>query len=132
MTQIFRLPGTTLGFALLTLCQGCASGQIAHVPIQLISNSDITVVQATAHRKLNGIAVGGDVRRPNGYAGTVPGYLRVVGRDEAGKVIATTTGSWGEFMSRRFRLAYFKNFLTTDNSSVIASISIEPVTIVHK
>ena len=122
MTQKIRILDTALALEGLALCQGCASGQTGRVSIQLISNPDITIVQATAHLKPNGISVGGDVRRPNGFAGQVPGYLRVIGRDRTGNVIATTTGPWGEFISRRFHLAYFKAFLPTNNSSAVVSI----------
>ena len=119
---------TLLLIAFLALCQGCASGPTFRGPIQLASNAEIVIIDATARRKPDGILVGGDVRRTNGYAGAVPGHLHVVGRDTSGNVVAATDATWGEFMSRRFRLAYFKAFLQTADPSVIAKISIEPVT----
>lgn len=94
----------------------------------MASNTEIAVVRATARQKPEGILVAGDVRRTNGYAGTVPGHLHVVGRDSSGNVVATTDAPWGEFMNRRFRLAYFKAFLQTANPSAIVKISVELVT----
>ena len=75
-----------------------------------------------------GIVVGGDVRRTNGFAGMVPGHLEVVGRNALGRIVASTTTSWGEFMSRRFHSAYFTAVLLTPDASTITSIRIEPVT----
>lgn len=74
------------------------------------------------------LVVDGDVRRPNGYAGVVPGHLRVEGRNLAGTVVATTDTNWGAFMNRRFRLAYFRAVIPPEKSSEIASISVTPVT----
>lgn len=34
-------------------------------------------------------------------------------------VIASTDAPWGEFMNRRFRLAYFKAFLEVEDPSAI-------------
>ena len=107
---------------------GCATGPRFRGPIQLASNPEIAVVRATARQKHDGILVGGDVRRTNGYTGLVPGHLHVVGQDSLGNVVATTDARWGEFMSRRFRLAYFDALLLTADPSSIAKISIEPVT----
>jgi len=114
--------------ALSLTVAGCAAGPAFRGPIQIASNSKIVVVSATARQKPEGILVGGDVRRTNGYAGSVPGHLHVVGRDASGNVIATTDAPWGEFMNRRFRLAYFKAFLAAANPSAIVKISVEPVT----
>lgn len=107
---------------------GCASGPAFRGPIQITSSAQIEVVRATAHRKPDGILVGGDVRRTNGYAGVIPGHLHVVGRDGSGNLVATTDAPWGEFKNRRFRLAYFKAFLPATDPSAITSISIVPVT----
>lgn len=107
---------------------GCASGPRFTGPIKLTSNSEIAIVRATARQKPDGVLVGGDVRRPNGYAGVVPGHLHVVGRDGSGNVVASTDAPWGEFSNRRFRLAYFKAFLQAANPSAITTISIESVT----
>lgn len=104
------------------------SGPAFPGPIQITSNAKIEVVRATARRKPDGILVGGDVRRTNGYAGVIPGSLHVVGRDGSGNIVATTDAPWGEFMNRRFRLAYFKAFLAAANPSAIVKISVEPVT----
>ena len=46
----------------------------------------------------------------------------------AGVIVASTDAPWGEFMNRRFRLAYFKAFLKTDDPGAITAISVEPVT----
>lgn len=70
----------------------------------------------------------GDVRRPDLGSGPVAGYLHVTGRNTAGVVITSADAPWGEFMNRRFRLAYFKAFLKADDPSAIAAISVEPVT----
>ena len=107
---------------------GCATSQAFRGPIKIVSDSEIVVVRATARPKPNGILVAGDVRRTNGFAGAVPGHLRVIGRDGSGNLVATTDAPWGEFMNRRFRLAYFKAFLQTADPNAIASISIEAVT----
>ena len=76
----------------------------------------------------SGIEVDGDVRRPNGYAGVVPGHLRIEGRDTSGTVLAATTADWGEFKSRRFRLAYFHTFLPVGNPALVKSITVQPET----
>lgn len=72
--------------------------------------------------------VGGDVRRTNGYATPVPGHLHVIGRDSNGNVVAENDAPWGEFMNRRFRLAYLKAHLQTATPATITTIAIEPVT----
>lgn len=107
---------------------GCATGPKFSGAIQIATNPEIVVVRVTARQKPDGILVGGDVRRTNGYAGAVPGHLEVVGRDKSGNVVATTSAPWGEFMSRRFRLAYFSAFLRAADPSSIATIRVEPVT----
>lgn len=111
-----------------SLLTSCASHMAFHGPISLASDQQIVVVQASAKFKKNGILVGGDVRRTNGYAGSVPGHLHVEGLGANGNVIAATDAPWGEFMSRRFRLAYFKAFLATPNAASIASIRVTSVT----
>lgn len=128
MKKICSTPRTMPLLAFIALCQGCAGGPAFRGPIQLTSNTEIVVVRATGRQKPDGILVGGDVRRTNGYARAVPGHLHVVGRDGSGNVVSTTDAPWGEFMTRRFRLAYFKAFLRTANPSAIAKITIEPVT----
>ena len=128
MTHSHQSAGTIFALTALAFCPGCASGPTYRVPIKLISNTDIAVVRASSHRKPDGIIVGGDVRRPNGYAGVVPGHLRVIGYDASGAVAAVTNVPWGAFMNRRFRLAYFEAFLRAANPSEIATISVEPVT----
>lgn len=115
------------GTALLGL-SGCVSGREYRVPTHLGSILDIAVVSARATRRTGGVIVIGDARRPNGYAGPVPGHLHVTDKDRSGQVVATADARWGEFMSRRFRLAYFRAFLRTENPTTIASVSIEPVT----
>ena len=109
------------------LCAGCAGGSANRIPVQLISNSDIAVVRATARQKADGIIIGGDVRRPNGYAGVIPGHLRIIGRDNSGQIVATVDARWGEFMSRRFRRAYFKTLLPAPSPAAVTAISVEPV-----
>ena len=86
------------------------------------------VVRATAHQQAGGIEVGGDVRRPDLGAEKVAGHLHVTGRNAAGVVIASTDAPWGEFMNRRFRLAYFKAFLKVEEPGAIAAISVDVVT----
>lgn len=114
--------------ALAMLGQGCAVGPRVSVPIQLALNSEIVVVRATAHQRAGEIEVGGDVRRTDGGARKVEGYLHVTGRDAAGAVIASADAPWGEFMSRRFRLAYFKATLKVEDPRAIAAITVEPIT----
>lgn len=121
--QSFATP-LCLGFALVV--QGCALGP--RVPIALASDRQIVVVRAVAHHMKGGIEVGGDVRRPDLGSGKVAGHLHVTGRNAAGVVIASTDAPWGEFMNRRFRLAYFKAFLKVQDPGEIAAISVEPVT----
>lgn len=110
------------------MCAGCTSGPRFFGRIEIQSSPEISVVRAVAHYRASGIVVDGDVRRPNGYAGVVPGYLHVEGRDASGTIIATTQTKWGEFKSRRFRLAYFRAFLAASAPSAIASVAIEPET----
>lgn len=86
------------------------------------------VVRAVAHYKPAGVAVDGDVRRPNFYAGVVPGYLQVEGLDASGKVVVKAQTKWGQFMSRRFRLAYFHVLLLASDPSSITTITVKPVT----
>ena len=113
----------------VALCQGCASGQAFTGPIRLASNSDIVVVNATARRKADGILVTGDVRRTDGFAGTIPGYLHVVGRsDLTGSVVTATDTNWGEFINRRLRLGYYKAYLSVDNPMSVTSITVEAIT----
>ena len=107
---------------------GCVGGPRFDGDVQIKSNSEIVVTRATAYRKRNGILVGGDVRRTNGYAGAVPGYLKVIGRERSGEIVAAAKTTWGEFKTRRFRLAYYSAFLPVSDPSRIATISIEPVT----
>lgn len=110
------------------LLASCASSIAFRGPIALSSDGQIAVVQASAKFKNNGILVGGDVRRTNGYAGVVPGHLHVEGLGANGEIIAATDAPWGEFMSRRFRLAYFKAFLETPHVASIVSIRVISVT----
>lgn len=110
------------------LAQGCTLGSRGSVPIQLASSPQIVVVRAVAHHKNGGIEVGGDVRRPDLGSGKVAGHLRVTGSNAAGVIVASTDAPWGEFMNRRFRLAYFKAFLKTDDPGAITTISVVPVT----
>jgi hypothetical protein len=93
-----------------------------------MSNADIVVVRANAHRKADGILIYGDVRRTDGYARKVEGHLHIVALNESGNPVATIDAPWGEFMSRRFRLAYFKVKLRLADQSSIEAISVEPVT----
>lgn len=109
-------------------CAGCVTRPRFDGSIQKLSNPEISVVRAVAHYSSAGIIVDGDVRRPNGFAGTVPGFLRVEGRDVSGNVIVATQAKWGEFKSRRFRLAYFRAFLPASETASIASIDVEPIT----
>lgn len=109
-------------------CASCATGARFSGRIQTHSSPEISVVRAVAHYKATEVVVDGDVRRPNGYAGVVPGYLKVEGLDASGKVIAATRTQWGEFNSRRFRLAYFRAVLPAPEPLAIASIVVEPVT----
>lgn len=111
------------------LLASCASNLTFHGPITLASDKRITVVQASAKFKQKGILIGGDVRRANGYAGAVPGRLHVEGLSASGDVIVETDAPWGQFMSRRFRLAYFKAFLETPNAALIKSIRVSSVTV---
>lgn len=123
--NINRISGLASVLALITVCQGCASGPRFSGPVNLMSTSDIDIRNATARQKPDGILITGDVRRTNGYAGTFPGHLHVTGRDAAGSVVAVTDVNWGEFMNRRFRLAYYKTLLKVRKTSSIASIEVE-------
>lgn len=128
MKKILENITVALVLLLAMAAGGCTTDPKFSGAIQLVPNSEIVVVRATAHRKPDGILVGGDVRRTNGYAGAVPGHLEVVGRDRSGNIVATSSTPWGQFISRRFRLAYFKVLLLTPDPSTIATIRIEPVT----
>ena len=128
MRPSFQSIATPLCLSFALFGQGCALGPRVRVPIQLASSPQIVVVRAVAHHKNGGIEVGGDVRRPDLGSGKVAGHLHVTGRNAAGVVIASTDAPWGEFMNRRFRLAYFKAFLKVEDPSSIAAISVEPVT----
>ena len=105
---------------------GCALAPPFSGKIVPVSSSQIAVVRVVGHMENLGIAVDGDVRRPNGYAGVVPGHLRIEGRDASGGVLASTTTDWGEFKSRRFRLAYFHAFLPVENPALVKSITVQP------
>lgn len=107
---------------------GCAPGPRFVGEIRTTSSSQLEIARAVAHRTASGIVIDGDVRRPNGYAGYVPGYLKIEGYDGAGTVIATTKASWGEFISRRFRLAYFRATLSTSEPASIKTITVNVVT----
>lgn len=128
ITNLNRTANMALTLVFSALCVGCASSPSLRVPIRLNSSAEIVVVRASAHLKPDGVVVAGDVRRPNLYAGVVPGHLQVIGRDTSGHVIAMASAPWGEFNSRRFRLAYFKAFLRTTNPGAISTISVEPIT----
>ncbi|MEO5495004.1 MAG: hypothetical protein ABIR08_13370 [Sphingomonas sp.] len=117
-----------LAWAALATCSGCAGDPAYRIPTKLYSNTDISVVRVYAHRDADGIVVTGDVRRPDGYAGVVPGHLRVTGLNDLGRVVAVTDANWGEFMNRRFRLAYFRTFLRTETPLEIVTVSVEPIT----
>lgn len=116
---------TGIGLMLATACSGCMNGSFRG-SIVSTSSGDIQVVRAVASRKPGGIVVSGDVRRRDGYAGPVPGYLHVVGMDAAGNVVATANAPWGQFMNRRLRQAYFKGFLKSASPTSIVSISVVP------
>lgn len=128
MRARFQTLSVPFCLALAMLGQGCALGPRVRVPIQLASNPEIVVVRATAHQQAGGLEVGGDVRRTDGGSGRVAGQLRVTGRNTAGEVVASSDAPWGEFMNRRFRLAYFKAILKVDDPSAIAAITVEPIT----
>ncbi|MBA3896847.1 MAG: hypothetical protein H0X36_06875 [Sphingomonadaceae bacterium] len=123
--NIKRVKSLASVLALITACQGCASGPRFPGAVHLVSSADIEIESATARQNLGGIRIAGDVRRTNGYAGTFPGHLHVTGRDAAGHVVAVTDVNWGEFMNRRFRLAYYKAFLEVGKPSSVASIDVE-------
>lgn len=103
---------------------GCASGSPFTGKIALASDDQLVVVRAFARLKKNGVLVGGDVRRPNFHAGVVPGHLHVEGRDRNGQIIVSAEAPWGEFKTRRFRLAYFRAFLEVENPADLAAISV--------
>ena len=124
MRNLFVAMASTLAVTVT----GCVAGPRFSGDIQFAPNAEIIVIRATAHPKSDGILIDGDVRRTNGYANAVPGHLEVIARDESGKVLATTETAWGEFMTRRFRLAYFTAFLRIADPSAIATIRIVPVT----
>ncbi|WP_157801356.1 hypothetical protein [Sphingobium sp. LB126] len=113
---------------IMAIASGCASAPPFVGDLVPASNGQIAVVRVTGHIEDTGIVIDGDVRRPNGYAGVVPGYLRIEGRDASGSVIGVTKANWGEFKSRRFRLAYFHANLPVGNPALVKSITIEPVT----
>lgn len=113
---------------IVAMASGCASPQPFVGEIVPVSNPQIAVVRVVGHIKNSGIVIDGDVRRPNGYAGVVPGYLLIEGRDASGAVIGATKADWGEFKSRRFRLAYFHAYLPVENPGSVKSITVEPST----
>lgn len=123
--NINRVTGLASVLALITVCQGCTSGPRFPGAVHLMSSSDVEIEGATARQHPDGILIAGDVRRTNGHAGTFPGHLHVTGRDAAGHVVAVTDVNWGEFMNRRFRLAYYKALLKVGNPSSIASIEVK-------
>ena len=131
MRCICRSPRRRLVMVAGLLCHGCVSGPAFTGSIERLSNAQIDVVRVSARVKSGGIAVGGDVRRPNGYAGVVPGHLNIVGRDAAGHVVASADAPWGEFKNRRFRLAYFAATLLTSEPSKVVEIRVEPITSVN-
>lgn len=107
---------------------GCVTSPRFAGEIRPVSSAQIIVVRAVGHWNAAGLVIDGDVRRPNGYAGVVPGYLQVEGRDASGAVIAATKANWGEFKSRRFRLAYFHAVLPSPEPASIKIITVEAVT----
>lgn len=115
---------SVLLFATLPL-SACAAASAFRGPVELRSDSQIDVVRASAKVKPGGILVGGDVRRTNGYASAVPGHLRLEARDANGRVVAAKDATWGEFMTRRFRLAYFRAFLSVADPAAVASLNVK-------
>lgn len=107
---------------------GCEPGPRFIGEIRTTSSSQLEIARAVAHRTTGGIVIDGDVRRPDGHAGPVAGYLKIDGLDGAGTVIATAKASWGDFISRRFRLAYFRALLSASDPTSIKTITVEPVT----
>lgn len=127
MRPRFQSLAIPLSLSLALFAQGCALGSRVRMPIELTSDRQISVVRAVAHQKDGGIEVAGDVRRPDLGSGMVTGHLHVTARNAAGVIVASTDAPWGEFMNRRFRLAYFKAFLKVEEPGAIAAISVEVV-----
>jgi hypothetical protein len=127
--KMYRSQLSVAALILAMSLTGCATVHRFNGNMQLSPNAEIIVVRATARMKRYGILIDGDVRRVNGYATAVPGHLEVVARDGSGNVVTTTKTNWGQFMNRRFRLAYFTAFLRVSDPSIITTISIEPVTL---
>lgn len=127
-SSVIRLGILACAAMITAAASGCAPNPRFGGEIRPIPSAQIVVVRARGHTNPTGIVIDGDVRRPNGYAGVVSGYLKIEGYDAIGAVIATTKANWGEFMSRRFRLAYFRAVLPAPEPRAIKTITVEAVT----
>ena len=106
---------------------GCASQRPFRGQMLLVPGQPVVVVRTWARLENDGLAVGGDVKRAEGQGGRVRGHLHVVGRDSGGRIVASTDAPWGEFLARRFHLAYFRALLRTDRATAIVSVTVEGV-----
>lgn len=127
MKRVLNSATGALALLCATTVASCAPDPRVRAPIQLVSNADINVTRATAHLDKDGIRVDGDVRRTNGHAGKVPGHLHITAFNAAGEVVAATDTGWGEFMNRRFRLAYYRGQLVSARAPDVARITVEPI-----
>jgi hypothetical protein len=103
---------------------GCASQRAFRGQMLLVPGQPVVVVRTWARAETEGLVVGGDVKRAEGQRGRVRGHLHLVGRDSEGRIVASTDAPWGDFIARRFHLAYFRALLRTDRATSIASVTV--------
>ena len=106
---------------------GCASQRAFSGQVLLVPGQPVVVVRTWARLGKEGLVVGGDVKRAGGQGGRVRGHLHVVGRDSEGRIVASADAPWGDFIARRFHLAYFRALLRTDRATAIVSVTVEGV-----
>jgi len=106
---------------------GCASQRTFRGEMLLVPGQPVVVVRTWARLGKDGLVVGGDVKRAAGQGRRVAGHLHIVGRNAEGRIVASTDAPWGEFIARRFHLAYFRALLRTDRASAIVSVTVEGV-----
>lgn len=115
-----RLTVLSLGTSLLS---GCVSpsfrGSIAR-----LSDSQIAVITTSVRVREHGLVIKGDVGRKDGYVRPLPGYLHIEGLDRGGRIVAAADTCWGEFIVRRFHLAYYRAFLSVSNPGSVAAITV--------
>lgn len=110
---------------LALMLSSCATGAPFSGQIRNISSAELKIVRSVAHVTPAGVVVDGDVRRPDGYAAPLPGFLEIDGLDRQGRTVAQVHTTWGEFKSRRLRRAYFRALIPVLRTDEIASIKIK-------